>query len=97
MQAAEEIARFAEYDLRGVQLAVHPQLFEKNLPDGSIMRRLRTALATWRLGQIFATQFGAARPRHYGSLLGYCMFGVLLKRTPKHTDFIFLRPRGSTR
>ena len=27
--AAPEIARFADYDLRGVQLAVHPQLLRK--------------------------------------------------------------------
>jgi FkbM family methyltransferase len=95
--AAAEIARFCDYDLRGVQLAVHPQLLEKSLTGGFLLRRLRTALDTWRLGRIFANKLSAARPRHHGSLLGYCLFGVLLKRIPKHTDFVFLACRGSSR
>ncbi|MBL8907994.1 MAG: FkbM family methyltransferase [Rhizobiales bacterium] len=95
--AAKEIARFAEYDLRGVQLAVHPQLLEKTLPGGFLRRRLRTTLATWRLGRIFSGKLGVARPRHYGSLLGYCLFGVLLRRVPKHTDFVFLASREPSR
>ena len=95
--AASEIARFSDYDLRGVQLAVHPQLLEKTLRGSIITRRLRTAIATWRLGRVFAKTLGTARPRHYGSFLGYCLFGVLLKRVPKHTDFVFLAPRGNPR
>src|SRR5690606_20103115 len=78
--AASEIARFAQYDLHGVQLAVHPQLLEETLHGNFLSRRLRTAMATWRLGQLFAGKLGTARPRHYGSLIGYCLFGVLLKR-----------------
>ena len=95
--AAAEIARFGEYELRGVQLAVHPQLLEKSLTGDFLTRRLRTALATWRLGRIFADKLGAARLRHHGSLVRYCLFGVLLKRTPKHTDFVFLARKGSQR
>jgi len=95
--AVAEIARFADHDLRGVQLAVHPQLFEKTLPGGFLARRLRTALATWRLGRMFSEKLGTARPRHHGSLLAYCLFGVLLKRIPKHTDFVFLARRGTSR
>ena len=95
--AASEIGRFADYDLRGVQLAVHPQLLEKTLAGGFLLRRLRTTLATWRLGRIFSEKLGTARPRHHGSLFGYCLFGVLFKRIPKHTDFVFLASRGYTR
>jgi len=95
--AASEIARFAEHDLRGVQLAVHPQLLEQTLPGGFLLLRLSTAFATWRLGRIFSRELGTAHPRHYGSLLGYCLFGVLLKRIPKHTDFVFLASIGTPR
>lgn len=95
--AAREIARFADYDLQGVQLAVHPQLLEQSLAGGFLTRRLRTALATWRLGRIFSKKLGTARPRHHGSLPGYCLFGVLFKRIPKHTDFVFLAPTGTRR
>jgi FkbM family methyltransferase len=95
--AASEIGRFADYDLRGVQLAVHPQLLEETLPGVFLLRRLRTTLATWRLGRIFAKKLGIARPRHHGSLLGYCLFGVLLRRIPKHTDFVFVASIGTSR
>lgn len=95
--AASEIARFADYDLRGVQLAIHPQLLEKTLRGSIIARRLRTAIATWRIGRLFARKLDVARPRHHGSLLGYCLFGVLLKRVPKHTDFVYFAPRGKPR
>lgn len=95
--AASEIARFSDYDLRGVQLAVHPQLLEKTLGGNFLTRRMRTAMATWRLGRLFSEKLDTARPRHHGSLLGYCLFGVLLKRVPKHTDFVFLARRGTPR
>jgi FkbM family methyltransferase len=92
--AAAEIGRFAEYDIHGVQLAVHPHLFERALKGNFVLRRLRTAIATWRLGRIFAGKFAAPRTRHHGNLLAYCLFGVLLKRVPKHTDFVFLPSKG---
>jgi FkbM family methyltransferase len=95
--AATEIARFADYDLRGVQLAVHPQLYERTLKRSALRRRLQTAYATWRLGRLFAEKLDAARPRHNGSLLGYCLFGVLLRRIPKHTDFVFHCHKGTPR
>jgi FkbM family methyltransferase len=92
--AAAEIDRFAEYDIRGVQLAVHPHLFERALTGNFVLRRLRTAVATWRLGRIFAGKLAAPRTRHHGNLLAYCLFDVLLKRVPKHTDFVFLPLKG---
>jgi len=92
--AASEIARFADYDLRGVQLAIHPQLLENSLPGNFLSRRLRTVLATWRLGRIFAGRLGLPRTRHHGNLLAYCLLDVLLKRVPKHTDFVFVSHKG---
>jgi hypothetical protein len=92
--AAAEIDRFAEYDIRGVQLAVHPHLFERALTGNFVLRRLRTAVATWRLGRIFAGKLATPRTRHHGNLLAYCLFDVLLKRVPKHTDFVFLPLKG---
>jgi len=93
--ASAEIARFADYDLRGVQLAVHPQLLEKSFSGNFLARRFRTVLATWRLGKIFAGKLGAPRIRHRNNLFAYCFFDVLLKRVPKHTDLVFLRLKGS--
>jgi FkbM family methyltransferase len=91
--AAAEISRFAQYDLRGVQLAVHPQLYEQSLKGNRLIRRLRAVVATWRLSRLFAGSLAAPQSRHYGNAISYCIFGVLLRRIPKHTDFVFLAPQ----
>ena len=86
-----EIARLAEKEVRAVQLAVHPQLFERTLSGYAVIRRLRTAVATWRLGRILARAFCPPRLVKYGGLASYIVRGVLCRKVPRGADFLYER------
>jgi FkbM family methyltransferase len=86
-----ELARLNGYEVRAIQLAVHPQLYEKCLGGPLVFRRLRTAFATWKLGRLFARSLsGPSLPKNAG-LISYIVFGVILRRTPRGADFLFER------
>ncbi len=93
-EIAEEIAKLGLYRPKGLQCAVHPQLFESCLEGPKLWRRLKVLLATIRLWRTLAP-IGISRsvPR-YGSFMRYLLFGVLLRASPKGTDFVFLNPTG---
>jgi FkbM family methyltransferase len=91
-----ELAGLRRYPLRGVQIALHPQLFEKSLSGPRIWRRAVTAWLTWRIARLFAGfRFGRAfsRPKfsRYRGLGSYILGGVLFRRQPKGADLVFER------
>lgn len=86
---ASELARLNDHKVRAIQLAVHPQLYERCLSGNLAWRRVRTAFATWKLGRLFARSFsGPSLPKNAG-LISYIVFGVILRRTPKGADLLF--------
>lgn len=88
------LSRLNNYPLRAVQIAVHPQLYEKSLSGPLFLRRLRTAWHTLRLGRLFAGTLGKASISGFESLRTYIMYGVLLRSRPKGADFLFERMPG---
>jgi len=94
---ADELARLSAPNVRGVQIAIHPQLYEKSLAGSRILARLRAAIATWRLGRMFAGSFAGPSLARYPSLGAYIVRGVLLRRKPKGADFLFERKSTGTR
>lgn len=85
-----ELAKFANYDIKGVQCAVHPQLYEKSLAGPWFVRRLRTLSLTYRIARLFPRLCKFAHVPRYQGLARYFLRGVLLRRIPKGTDFVFL-------
>ena len=88
---SEELKKLQKYNLRGLQLAVHPQLYERGQRGNSLLRRLRTVIRTRKLGHIFRELFSEPTVTGYSSLLSYIVFGVLLTSKPKGADFVFER------
>jgi FkbM family methyltransferase len=87
----DEIAKLRNYRVRGLQIAVHPQLYEKTLKGSRLSRRLRAAWATWQFGRLFNGFLPAPRFAKFGSLAGYVIKGVLFRRVPKGADLVFER------
>lgn len=87
----EEVKKLQNYNLRGLQLAVHPQVYERDQRGNLLLRRLRTAINTRKLGHIFQEFFSEPTITGYSSLLSYIVFGVLLTSMPKGADFVFER------
>ncbi len=89
--AIDEIAALEKYPLRGVQLAIHPQLLEKSLRGNRFLKRLRVAWMTWRLSRVLKGLFPPPSMAKYSSVMNYIAKGIILRRTPKGTDFVFER------
>jgi FkbM family methyltransferase len=87
---AGEIAKLATYDLRGLQCAVHPQLYERSLSGPLLLRRIRTVMATYRLGKMLP-RFGVVPGQRYSGFLSFLAFGVLFCHTPRGTDLVYYR------
>lgn len=90
-EIAGEIAKLRNYPVRGLQIALHPQLYEKSLKGNRLSRRLRTAWATWRLGRLFDGFLPGPRFARFDSLAGYVMGGVMFRGKPKGADLVFER------
>jgi FkbM family methyltransferase len=88
-QIMNEIAQLGQYRPKGLQCAVHPQLLEKSLKGPKLTRRLRVLFATIRLWRTLAPIAKRRAVPRYGSFLHYLVFGVLLRSSPKGTDFLF--------
>lgn len=93
----KEISRLQDHHVRAVQLAVHPQLYERSLSGGRIGRRLRVASATWRLGRAIRLSFSSPKLVKYSGLAIYIAFGILFRGTPRGADFVFERRAGNPR
>jgi len=89
-EMAIEIAKLRSYDLRGMQCAVHPQLFEKSLTGPLLLRRLRTLVKTWQFRRLLPG-FRAVPGQRYSSFLSFLTFGVAMRRQPKGTDLVYYK------
>ena len=87
-----EIAKLRRYRVRGLQIAIHPQLYEQTLNGNRLRRRLKAAWATWKIGQLFNGFLPGPSFAKFGSLAGYVIKGVLFRRTPRGADLVFERP-----
>jgi FkbM family methyltransferase len=92
----EEIARLAHYQPRGLQCAVHPQLVESTMKGPVLLKRLRVAIATIRLWRTLSRVAPRRSVPRYGGFLRYLLLGLLLRRRPKGTDFLFLHASRRT-
>jgi FkbM family methyltransferase len=86
---ADELEKLAAAKPRGLQLAVHPQLFEKSLNQRRFLARPRTIAATVGLYRSLARHFPSARVRKYAGLPTYLAGGLLFRREPRATDWSF--------
>ncbi len=86
-----EISKLRNHNVRGLQLAVHPQLLEKSLSGGRLARKLKTALRVWQLSRVLRDAFDAPRLAKFPSVTSYILHGVLWCDNPKGADFVFER------
>lgn len=86
-----EIGRLEDYRPRGVQCAVHPQLLESSMKGPLPLRRLKVLFATIHLWRTLSRLAPRRSVPRYGGFLRYVLLGLLFRRTPKGTDFLFLR------
>jgi FkbM family methyltransferase len=84
-----EFAKLTQYRLKGLQIAVHPMLYERSLKGNWLLKRLRTAWKTWRLIHIFQNCFGPPAIARHGGIFRYVVLGILLSKRPRGTDFVF--------
>jgi FkbM family methyltransferase len=85
-----EIAKLRSFDLRGLQCAVHPQLFEKSLKGPLPVRRLKTLLKSRQFRKLLPG-YRAVPGRRYSNFLSFLMFGILLRREPRGTDLVYYK------
>jgi len=86
-----EFVKLTQYRLKGLQIAVHPMLYERSLKGNWLLKRLRTAWKTWKLSQIFHDYFGPPAIARHGGIFRYVVLGILLSRRPRGTDLVFER------
>ncbi len=86
---ADEFAAFAGRDIRGLQIALHPQLLERSLGGPAFLKRPRVALAVARLARRLGRQFPRVSIAGYDSVAGYILKGVLFRAKPKGIDFVY--------
>ncbi|MDQ6434730.1 FkbM family methyltransferase [Mesorhizobium sp. LHD-90] len=90
---APTLGRLKTYPVRALQLAVHPQLLEKSLVGNRLVRRLKTAYATWKLGRLFGNHFSGPWLVKYPGLVSYIVFGIVFRVVPRGADFLFEQKR----
>jgi FkbM family methyltransferase len=92
-----ELARMTLWPVRAAQIALHPQLHERALRGPLVLRRLRTAWATWRMRALLGPDFLQPTLVKYRSLVTYILFGILLRPVPRGADIVFERRTGDRR
>jgi hypothetical protein len=90
----DELKRLDSDDVKGIQLAVHPALYEKSLGGPFLIRRCKTLLATLRLARLYRRLERAAPVGMFPGLAAYLVQGVALRPSPKGADVLFLNPRS---
>ena len=76
--------------VKGVQLAVHPALYERTLVGFPPFRRGKTLAATLRLARLYSRLERVAAVGKFSSLVSYLSMGVALQRSPRGADLLFL-------
>lgn len=87
---ADELRKLDLPQVKGLQLAVHPALYEKTLSGPKIFRRGRSVLATLRLAGLFGRLRRQAAVGKFPSLVTYLSQGVAFASKPRGTDLLFL-------
>jgi FkbM family methyltransferase len=90
-EMASEIGKLRNYDLRGMQCAVHPQLLEQSLTGPLPLRRFSTLVKTWKFRRILPG-YRVVPGRRYSSFLSFLTFGIALRRMPRGTDLVYYKP-----
>ncbi len=96
-QLGGELAELRDFNLKGAQIAVHPQLYEMSLAGGFLRRRLITAWRTWQLSRLFHGMLPKPTLAKYPGVLKYLLSGILFRKVPRGADFVFERtiPEGA--
>lgn len=89
-EIADELKRLDSEWVTGVQLALHPALYEKSLGGFSILRRGKTLLATLRLTRLYQRLERAPNVGIFPGLAAYLAKGVAFRSSPKGADILFL-------
>jgi FkbM family methyltransferase len=84
-----ELDALAHFPVKAVQIAVHPQLYERTLHGSRLARRFKTVLATWGLARRLGRHFSRPRLFKYPNLVTYILLGVILRATPRGADLLF--------
>jgi FkbM family methyltransferase len=92
-EIADELRRLDSDEIKGVQLALHPALYEKSLDGSFLFRRGKTLLATLRLARLYRRLERAAPVGIFPGLAAYLVRGVALRPCPKGADVLFLNRR----
>lgn len=86
---ADEIAKLSRYPVKGLQVAVHPHLYARTLGGPKALRRFKAASATRELARRLAPGSSALDMAPYRSLSHYLWRSILLRGSPKGTDFVY--------
>jgi FkbM family methyltransferase len=92
-EIADELKVLDLDDVKGIQLALHPALYEKSLRGSFLLRRGKTLLATLRLAQLYRRLERAGPVGIFPGLAAYLVKGIALRPSPKGADILFLNPR----
>jgi FkbM family methyltransferase len=87
---AQEIGKLRQSALRGVQISLHPRLYEKSLRGPVVVRRIRAIWDTWRLVAYLKSQLGIGALADGRSLWRYLFYDVLLGTRYRFAEILFL-------
>jgi hypothetical protein len=60
----QELGKLRQSTLRGVQISLHPRLYQKSLWGPAVWRRIRAIGETWRLIAYLKSQLGSTAGRN---------------------------------
>jgi FkbM family methyltransferase len=86
----QEIGKLRQSALRGVQISLHPRLYEKSLRGPVVLRRIRAIWGTWRLIAYLKSQLGIGKLADGRSLWRYLFYDVLLGTRYRFAEMLFL-------
>ncbi|HTN98437.1 MAG TPA: FkbM family methyltransferase [Nordella sp.] len=89
-EIAHELKALDLPQVKGVQLAVHPALYEKTLSGPALFRRGRTLLATLRLARLFGLLRRQRAVGKYPNLVTFLSQGIAFATKPRGADILFL-------
>jgi FkbM family methyltransferase len=88
-EIVEELAKLAAGKVRGLRLAVHPQLFEKSQKGPKLHARWHTISRTIALFRALKRHLPRTGVRKYRGFPTYLVGGLLFRREPRATDWSF--------
>jgi FkbM family methyltransferase len=86
----QELGKLRHSTLRGVQISLHPRLYEKSLWGPAVWRRIRAIGETWRLIAYLKSQLGVGKLADGRSVRRYLFYDVLLGTRYRFAEILFL-------